>query len=116
MNDAQVVNEARTIDRLPVTSSSLKTIGYDVARSILAIEFQSGAIFHYYQVPLELAQQLNNAESTGRFYAKEIRGKFIGKPMTGKCQACGATGLILEKCEFCDEGTYREIDRVHTDE
>lgn len=115
MSDPTPVNEARTIERLPVDSSNLKSVGYDETRGILAVEFQSGAIFHYYQVPLQVFEDMGAAESRGRYYAKEIRGRFVGKPMTGKCPACGASGLIGEKCDYCSEGTVREIDRQHAE-
>lgn len=113
MSDPTPVNEARTIERLPIDSSNLKSVGYDEARGILAVEFQSGAIFHYYQVPLHVFEDMGSADSRGRYYAKEIRGKFVGKPMTGKCGDCGAQGLIAEKCEYCAVGVVREIDRQH---
>lgn len=109
------VNEARTIERLPVDSSNLKSIGYDEARGILAVEFQGGSIFHYYGVPLAVFEELGQAESRGHFYAKKIRGSFPGKPMTGKCPECLAPGLIDEPCDVCHEATVREIDRQHKD-
>jgi len=107
------VNEARTIERYAIDSSNLKSAGYDEARQVLSIQFHSGAIFHYYGVPLHVFEDFGAAESRGHFYARNIRGKFTGKPMTGKCPACGAMGLIGESCEYCDAGVIREIDRTH---
>lgn len=107
------INEARTVTRLPIDSSNLKSVGYDESRGILAVEFASGAIFHYYQVPLVVFEQMGEAESRGRFYAKEVRGKYHAAVMTGKCHLCGAMGLIGEKCEYCTEGQVRAIDRQH---
>lgn len=112
-------NEARTIERLPIDSSNLKAVGYDVERQILSVEFhptagnELGSIFHYYGVPLTLFEDMGVAESRGRFYATQVRGKFTGKPMTGKCPECGAVGLIGEACGYCDAGVIREIDRTH---
>lgn len=117
------VNEARTIERLPVDSSGLKSIGYAEDRQILSLEFTSGTVFHYYQVPPQVFEDLGAAESRGKFYSKNIRGKFVGKAMTGKCAKCGGVGLIGESCERQDVdhpaevqtcgGDVREIDRVH---
>ncbi len=115
------MNESRTVERFKVDSSGLAAVGYDEHRSLLSIEFTSGAIFHYYDVPLHVFEELGLAESRGKFYAQRIRGKFTGRPMTGKCPQCGGAGLIGEHCnaelkhdEFCD-GIVREIDRTHKD-
>lgn len=113
MSTTTAVNEARTIVRYDIDSSNLKSAGYDEARGILAVEFQSGAIFHYYQVPLQVFEDFGAAESRGRYYAKEIRGKYHGVAMTGKCPACGAMGLIGEKCDSCREAEVRAVDRQH---
>lgn len=107
-------NEARSIHRLVVDSSNLKAVGYDEARQILSVEFQGGSIFHYYSVPPDVFEALGTAESRGQFYAKKIKGTYVGKPMTGKCPECGATGLIGEACAACSAGIVREIDRMHT--
>jgi hypothetical protein len=106
-------NEARTIERMLVDSSNLKSVGYCDKRQILSVEFQSGSIFHYYNVPPTVFEEMGVAPSRGQFYAKEIRGKFTGKPMTGKCPECGAVGLIKERCGYCHDGVIREIDRTH---
>lgn len=113
------VNEARTIERLAIDSSNLRAVGYDEQRQILSVEFhptagnELGSIFHYYSVPIAVFEEMGQAESRGRFYAQNIRGKFTGKPMTGKCPECGAVGLIGEACGYCDAGVIREIDRTH---
>ncbi len=113
------MNESRTIERLPIDSSNLKAVGYDEARRVLSVEFVSGSIFHYYDVPITVFEEMGSAESRGAFYAKQIRGKFTGKPMTGLCPTCKAHGLIGEKCNSTTErgeacsSVVREIDRTH---
>jgi hypothetical protein len=115
----QPVNEARTIERLPIDSSNLKAVGYDADRQILSVEFHpaagndQGSIFHYYNVPVVVFEDMGTAESRGRFYSQHIRGHYVAKPMTGKCPACGAIGFIAEHCGFCADGIVREIDRQH---
>lgn len=109
------VNEARTIPRDLIDSSGIKAVGYDDERQILSLEFHSGTIFHYYKFPLTAFEAFGAAESRGQHYAREIKGKYLGKPMTGLCASCQAKGLIGEKCDFCGEGVIREIDRTHTE-
>lgn len=107
-------SEARTIERLPVDSSNLKSIGYSADRQVLAIEFaSSGLVLHYDNVPLDVFERLGAAESRGRFYAKEIKGKYSARTMTGLCPACGLTGYVGERCDECGGATVRAIDRTH---
>lgn len=108
-----ISSEARTIERLDVDSSNLKSIGYCAERQVLAIEFaSSGLVLHYDGFPAEKFEELGAAESRGRFYAKEIRGKYPARTMTGMCR-CGAKGYIGERCDVCNESLIREIDRTH---
>jgi len=37
--------------RAPVASSSLRSLGYDAAQQVLEVEFASGALYRYEQVP-----------------------------------------------------------------
>lgn len=107
-------SEARSIERLPIDSSNLKTVGYDPARQILAIEFlSSGQVLHYDGFPPEKFEQFGQAVSRGRFYAKEIKGKYPARPMTGLCPNCACQGYIGEQCEQCREAIVREVDRTH---
>ena len=91
-----------------ITSSNIAAFGYDTEKQILAIEFKSGAIFHYAGINLQLATDLYCAPSRGSFYAKHIRGKFQGRKMTGPCPNCGATGWIGETCTDCGTATFQD--------
>jgi hypothetical protein len=106
------MNEARTLERLLVDSSAFKSIGYDAAREILAIEFQSGMIRHYRGVPLDVFEALGQAESKGRYYAASIKNRYPVEPMTGLCPKCGATGFVGELC-VCGASTVRSVDTRH---
>lgn len=54
----------------------MKSIGYDPPSRTLAVEFQSGAIYRYRDVPSELYQALVCAKSKGRFFNQAIRASF----------------------------------------
>ncbi|HKE44224.1 MAG TPA: KTSC domain-containing protein [Steroidobacteraceae bacterium] len=60
--------------RLPVQSSNLASIGYH--DGVLHIEFSSGTVYEYRDVPVELYEAFVDAPSVGKFYAAFIRGKF----------------------------------------
>ena len=64
------------IKRKPVESSVLATVGYDAGKRVLEIEFHSGAIYRYLEVPEEIHKRLLAAESKGHFFGANIRDKF----------------------------------------
>ena len=64
------------IKRKPVESSVLATVGYDAGKRVLEIEFHSGAIYRYLEVPEEIHRRLIAAESKGHFFGANIRDKF----------------------------------------
>lgn len=93
----------------PVASSNLAAYGYDGQKHILAVQFTNGAIFHYADVPAEVALGFLVAGSKGTYYALTIRGKFHGQKMTGKCPQCGdAPGWIGDVCTDCGCAEYTD--------
>lgn len=54
--------------RTAVRSSSLRSLGYDADAQALEVEFSSGAIYRYEQVPAEAVQALLGAESLGKHF------------------------------------------------
>jgi hypothetical protein len=64
------------MDRHIVVSSNLKLVGYDEKMNILEIEFHSGAIYQYSNVPSSIYVKLMNAPSKGTFHHQQIKDKF----------------------------------------
>ena len=62
--------------RQPLDSTVLASAGYDAKARVLEIEFHSGAIYRYLEVPVEIFRRLLAAESKGRFFGAAIRDKF----------------------------------------
>ncbi len=62
--------------RSPVSSSAVSSVGYDRKAKTLELEFSSGGIYDYYEVPPKVYAELMSAESKGRFIAERIRGKY----------------------------------------
>ncbi len=61
------------MDRIHVQSSHLSSVGYDVANSILEVEFLDGSVYQYFNVPEHLFQGLINAGSKGSYFNENIK-------------------------------------------
>ena len=64
------------MDRQRVESTSIVTVGYDQDRLILEIEFSSGGVYQYLNVPSDVHATLLVAESKGRHVNSAIKGHF----------------------------------------
>lgn len=62
--------------RTPVTSSNIRSIGYDPQSVTLEVEFTSGDIYQYFSVPEHLHRGLMNAASHGQFLNDYIRNSY----------------------------------------
>ena len=62
--------------RKRVSSSAISSVGYDPKGEVLELEFSSGGVYDYYEVPQEVYAALMAAESKGRFISEEIRGRY----------------------------------------
>ncbi|MEK0448884.1 MAG: hypothetical protein RL088_1152 [Verrucomicrobiota bacterium] len=67
---------AAPIERVPVDSSNLKSVGFDEKSRVLEIQFHHGGIYRYHDVPAETHAALMKAESKGRYFQTNIRNKF----------------------------------------
>lgn len=62
------------MERVEVTSSQIKSIGYDPNTKILEVEFISNnRIYTYHPVTEEAHQELMNAESKGKHFHTHFR-------------------------------------------
>ena len=59
--------------RTPVTSSNICSIGYDPNSGILEVEFNSGDIYQYFNVPEHAYRELMHASSYGQFLNDYIK-------------------------------------------
>jgi hypothetical protein len=64
------------MQRVRVTSSNVAAVGYDLANSILEVEFLDGSVYEYYSVPLHIHESLMSAASVGGFLASSVKGTF----------------------------------------
>jgi ATP-dependent DNA helicase RecG len=64
------------IKRIPVDSSNIASVGYDVAKMILEIEFHHGAVYQYFNVPKNVFEELMNSTTKGSYFIYEIKDIF----------------------------------------
>ena len=62
--------------RQPVDSSNLRSVGYDEQQKNLEIEFNSGGIYQYSNVPNEIYIGLMNSPSKGTFHHRFIKNNY----------------------------------------
>ena len=62
--------------RQSVSSSNLKSVGYDTKERILEIEFQNGRIYQYSNVSNDEYTELMEASSLGRYFNFYIKGAY----------------------------------------
>jgi hypothetical protein len=65
--------------RNPVSSSNIKSIGYDATGQLLEVEFNGGGVHQYAGVPQDLADKFVRAQSIGTFFHMHIRDRFKSK-------------------------------------
>jgi KTSC domain-containing protein len=61
------------MDRLNISSTNIKSAGYDPERQVLEIEFQGGAVYQYRDVPADIIDALRSAASPGKFFEASIK-------------------------------------------
>jgi KTSC domain len=64
------------MERIPVDSSNISSIGFDEGSNTLEIEFHSGAVYQYFDVPLNVYQGIMEAGSKGQYLAQHIKGYY----------------------------------------
>jgi uncharacterized protein len=64
------------MNRTPVDSSNITSIGYDRASQVLEIEFHHGAVYQYFDVPQHVFDGLMQASSKGTYFAENVKGHY----------------------------------------
>lgn len=64
------------MQRRPVISSSLASLGYSEETSTLDVEFRNGLVYRYFAVPPSVFSAMLQSESKGTFHNRFIRGAF----------------------------------------
>jgi hypothetical protein len=65
------------MDRQPVDSRLIRSVGYDLTSSILEVELlESSRIYRYFDVPYSIAEELMTAESKGAYFNEQLRDMY----------------------------------------
>ena len=64
------------MDRTPVRSSNIGSVGYDPTSRTLEVEFHSGGLYQYFGVPENIYQGLMRAASKGSYFHDYIKSRY----------------------------------------
>ncbi len=64
------------MQRESVSSSNLRSVGYNCLTGTLEVEFNSGSVYRYRDVPHERYTRLMEAGSKGSYFHAHIRNSF----------------------------------------
>jgi hypothetical protein len=64
------------MNRQSVSSSNIRSAGYEPETKILEIEFRNGSIYQYLDVEAHIYQSLISAASHGQYFASTIKDNY----------------------------------------
>ncbi len=64
------------MERQPLRSNLIDSIGYDRATAVLEVEFTSGECYRYFLVPPSVHAGLVAADSAGRYFGSHVRDRY----------------------------------------
>lgn len=64
------------MERTPVSSSNIRSIGYESDTSTLEIEFHKSGVYQYHGVPQEVYDALMQAGSHGTYFNSYIKNSY----------------------------------------
>jgi hypothetical protein len=65
------------MDRKCIESSMILSIGYDASTATLEIEFNSGAVWQYFDFPESVWYEFEASDSQGKFFHREIKNQYV---------------------------------------
>ena len=60
-------------------SRNISSYAYSPVRSVLTIEFKSGATWEYENVPDKIFEEMKTADSKGSFFSRRVKGYYNGR-------------------------------------
>ncbi len=64
------------MNRTPVSSSNVASVGYEQNTMTLEVEFTNGSVYQYFDVPMIEYHNLIGAESVGRYLNQNIKASY----------------------------------------
>lgn len=60
----------------PCQSTLIRSYGYEQAKLVMDIQFNDGAVFRYFQVPVEVIVEFVRAASKGKYFLEHIKAQY----------------------------------------
>ncbi|AKU43609.1 hypothetical protein CPT_Seuss83 [Caulobacter phage Seuss] len=70
------------MNRVPVESSNIVSIGYTENNETLEVEFKNGGVYQYFEVPKSVYFELMEAESKGQYLNRSIKPAYRFEKVT----------------------------------
>ena len=64
------------MERLHLDSEALSSVGYDPAAHVLEVEFTSGRVYQYFDVPRHEVEGMLRAASRGAYFSERVRDRY----------------------------------------
>jgi hypothetical protein len=65
------------MDRMPVSSSNIASVGYEADSQVLEVEYIKGGIYQYMNVPGDIHEELMNCSSKGTYMNQVVKKMFV---------------------------------------
>jgi lysyl-tRNA synthetase, class II len=76
LTDSASIRDVIAFPLLKTSSHVIRSFDYDKASQTLRVEFNSGSVYNYRDVPETVYQELKNAPSVGQYFNTHIREKY----------------------------------------
>ena len=76
LTDSASIRDVIAFPLLKSSSTVIKSFDYDSEKKVLRIEFGSGSVYHYHDVPESIYKEMKDAPSVGQFFNTKIRDQF----------------------------------------
>lgn len=65
------------MERTPVTSKSIRSLGFDQETGLGEVEFLNGSVYTVHGLAVETFNEMVAAESVGSYYARNVRNNYL---------------------------------------
>jgi hypothetical protein len=79
-----------------VKSSNIDAVSYDPGTRILSIRFHGSGVYHYMDVPEYIIDEMIQAESVGKYFIQNVKGKYSFEKESKICPKCGGEMKIVK--------------------
>jgi hypothetical protein len=85
------------MQREQLKSTAILSAGYDAAAQELELEFQSGHVYRYENVPASVHDWLLRTRNKGGFVRRMITGRYVERAVRAEVGESALPGLSLEE-------------------